>query len=129
MTAATTAKTAIVVLSDPNGSEEALGRVFNALAAAYELVTTGGEVSLLFLGAGTRWPERLIQPDHPAHGLFQQVKDRVAGASCGCAEVFGAVEGLERACVPLLKQLDLPGTSGVASLDALVRSGATVLTF
>ena len=29
-------KTAIVVLSDPNGGEEALGRVFNALAAAYD---------------------------------------------------------------------------------------------
>ncbi len=33
-------KTAIVVLSEPKaGSEEALGRVFNALAAAYDFKT------------------------------------------------------------------------------------------
>jgi len=34
-------KAAIVVLSDPNAnSEEALGRVFNGLATAYELKQT-----------------------------------------------------------------------------------------
>jgi hypothetical protein len=50
-------KAAIVVLSDPkSGSqEEALGRVFNALAAAYDFKQRGDDVSVLFQGAGTRW--------------------------------------------------------------------------
>ena len=49
-------KAAIVVLSDPNAnSEEALGRVFNGLATAYELKQTGDEVTVVFQGAGTRW--------------------------------------------------------------------------
>ena len=48
-------KTAIVVLSDPNGGEEALGRLFNALAAAYDSKARKQEVQVLFQGAGTRW--------------------------------------------------------------------------
>jgi hypothetical protein len=41
-------KAAIVVLSDPKpGSEESLGRVFNALAAAYDFKQKGDEVSIL----------------------------------------------------------------------------------
>ncbi|MBT4897583.1 MAG: hypothetical protein HOI59_04805, partial [Nitrospina sp.] len=44
-------KTAIVVLSDPkNESEESLGRVFNALATAYDYKNAGKEVSILFQG-------------------------------------------------------------------------------
>ncbi len=44
-------KTAIIVLSDPkNGSEESLGRVFNALATAYDYKNAGKEVSILFQG-------------------------------------------------------------------------------
>ena len=50
-------KATIVVLSDPkSGSqEEALGRVFNALAAAYDFKQRGDDVSLQFQGAATRW--------------------------------------------------------------------------
>ncbi len=49
-------KAAIVVLSDPkSGSDEALGRVFNALASAYDFKRRGDDVSILFHGAGTRW--------------------------------------------------------------------------
>ena len=65
---------AIVVLSDPqSGSDEALGRVFNALAAAYDYKHAGDEVTLLFQGAGTRWVGALEQHDHPAHALFEAV--------------------------------------------------------
>ena len=40
-------ETTIVILSDPkNGSEEALGRVFNGLAAAYDFKQAGDEVSI-----------------------------------------------------------------------------------
>ena len=92
-------KAAIIILSDPkSGSEEALGRVFNALAAAYDFKQHGDEVTVLFQGAGTRWVGELGKAEHPAHALFEEIQDKVAGVSCGCAEVFGATEEAEKSC-------------------------------
>ncbi|MCZ6498234.1 MAG: DsrE family protein [Gammaproteobacteria bacterium] len=123
-------KAAIIVLSDPkSGSEEALGRMFNALAAAYDFKQRGDEVTVLFHGAGTRWIGEVGNPEHPAHALFEQVKDRVAGASCGCADVFGATKDVEKSGFDLIKDNPVPGTSGLPSLRKLVADGYTVLTF
>ena len=67
-------KTAIIILSDPkSGSEEALGRVFNALALASECKQKGDEVAVVFNGAGTRWPAELTKLSHPANGLYNAV--------------------------------------------------------
>ena len=77
-------KTAIIVLADPAGGEEALGRLFNALAAAYDLKQKQQEVAILFQGAGTRWAGELTNPEHPVHALYAAVADRVAGVSSGC---------------------------------------------
>jgi hypothetical protein len=90
-------RTAVIVLSDPKGGEEALGRVFNALAATYELKARNQDVELVFQGTGTRWTGVLTQADHPAHALFESVADKVAGASLGCAVVFGALESAQEA--------------------------------
>ena len=123
-------KTAIVILSDPkSGSEEALGRMFNALAAAYDYKQAGEEVSILFQGAGTRWIGELNQKQHPAHDLFEAVKDQVAGVSCGCADVFGGTEEAEKAGLDLIKDNPVPGTSGFPSLRKLASEGSTILTF
>ncbi len=123
-------KTAIIILSDPNsGSEESLGRLFNGLAAAYEFKTRGDDVSILFQGAGTRWLGEVVKTDHPVHDLFEQVKDVVAGASSGCAEVFGATEVVERSGFDLIKNSPVPGTSGLPSLHTLAHDGYNVLTF
>ena len=123
-------KAAILVLSDPkSGSDEAVGRVFNALAAAYDFKQRGDEVTVLFLGAGTRWIGELGNPDHPVHDLFEQVKDKVAGVSCGCADVFGGAEEATEAGFDLIKGNPVPGTSGLPSLQKLVSDGYTVLTF
>ncbi|MFD4635889.1 hypothetical protein ACFWN2_01170 [Lentzea sp. NPDC058436] len=123
-------KTAVVVLSDPStGTEEALGRVFNALATAWEFAQ-GGEALVLFQGAGTRWPAVLSEPEHPAHELYAAVKEKVVTvASGGCATVFGATEGVEVADVKQVSQNQAPGTPGVASIRELVLSGYHVLTF
>lgn len=119
-------KTAIIVLSDPKaGSEEALGRVFNALAVALDYKTAGETVQLLFAGAGTRWPAELNKAGHPAQALYKQVLDTVVGVSCGCADVFGADDqGLAR-----ITTHAVPGTTGLPSLLALQRDGFQVLTF
>ena len=123
-------KTAIIVLSDPKGgSEEALGRVFNALASAYEFKNNGDEVTILFQGAGSRWAGELTKSEHPAHGLFEAVKDKVAGVSAGCAAVFGATEEVEEHGFHLIKDSAVPGTPGLPSLRSLLVQGYTILTF
>lgn len=123
-------KTAIVVLSDPKAnSEEALGRLFNALATAYDFKHKGDKVTLLFQGAGTRWASEVVKADHPAHELYKAVEDTVAGVSCGCADVFGASETARQSGFDLIKSNIAPGTTGLPSLQSLAADGYTLLIF
>ena len=123
-------KAAIVVLSDPkSNTEEALGRVFNALASAYDFKHDGKEVTLLFQGAGTRWISELTKTEHPAHELFKAIKDTIAGVSCGCADVFGTREEVTKLGFELIKDNAVPNTTGLPSLRRLTEDGYTVLTF
>ncbi len=80
-------------------------------------------------GAGTRWLGELSKDDHPAHALFEEVRDTVAGASSGCADVFGAREGVVASGFDLISENPVPGTSGLPSVQALLTQGHTVLTF
>lgn len=119
-------KTAIVVLSEPKaGSEEALGRVFNALAAGYDFKQANEEVKILFQGAGTRWPEELQKEDHPGHTLYKAVEDKIEGISCGCADVFGA----NPAGLDLITDNKAIGTTGLPSFVNLQKEGYSVITF
>jgi hypothetical protein len=129
MSSTHTAPTAIVVLSDPQGGEEALGRLFNALSAAYDFKQKQRDVQVVFQGTGTRWIGLLADPTHPAHAVYQAVADKVAGASSGCADIFGARKDVEHRGVPLLAANPVPGTSGLPSLESYVSNGYTVLTF
>ena len=61
--------------------------------------------------------------------LFEEVKDKVAGASSGCADVFGATEEVEKLGFELIKDNPVPGTSGLPSLRKLASEGYPVLTF
>jgi hypothetical protein len=123
-------KTAILILSDPkSGSEEANGRLFNALAIAHDLRERKQEVTVIFQGAGTRWPAQLTQKDHPFHDLFASVRHSVAGASKACAVVFGATEGCEASETTLLDDNQLPGTPGLPSVVVLIEQGYTPLVF
>lgn len=122
-------KHAIIVLSDPKGGEEALGRVFNALAFAAEAEQAGDEVQVLFAGAGTRWPAELTRLGHPAAPLYQAVRPLVIGASCGCSEVFGARQEVETCGLPLLREHRLEGTPGLASVRGLAARGFTPYLF
>jgi hypothetical protein len=122
-------KTAVIVMSDPKGGEEALGRVFNALAAAYDFKAQKQEVQILFQGAGTRWIGVLAQPQHAAHALYEAVADKVAGVSLACATVFGALADVEKSGVDLIRDNPVPGTPGLASVARLASEGYTVLVF
>lgn len=119
-------KTAVVVLTDPkSGSEEALGRVFNALAVAYDYKNAGKEVKILFQGTGTRWPAELQKKDHPGFALYEAVADKVEGISCGCADVFGA----EASGLDLIVDNQVPGTTGFPSFVKLRNEGYDIITF
>jgi hypothetical protein len=123
-------KTAVIILSDPkSGSDEALGRIFNALVTAYDAKQRGHEITVQFQGAGTRWPGLITSADHPVNGLYEAVKDKIAGVSCGCADVFGAREAAEENDFKLIKELAVPGTSGLASIARLLSEGYSVVTF
>jgi DsrE/DsrF-like family len=119
-------KTAIVVFSDPKtGSEEALGRVFNGLAAAFDFKEAGEEVKIIFQGAGTRWPETLQKEDHMLHTLYKGVEGKIEGVSCGCVDAFGAnASGFD-----LVTDNQVPGTSGLSSFVKLKKEGYNVLIF
>ena len=119
-------KTAIVIVSDPkSGSDESFGRAFNALAAAYDIKNAGEEVSILFSGTGTRWPEELQKEDHPAHELFKAVEDKIQGVSCACADGFGAnPSGFD-----LIKDNKVPNTGGLPSFNNLQSEGYNVIVF
>lgn len=123
-------KVAISIYSDPkSGSEEALGRVFNALAAAYDFRQAGIEVTIIFQGTGTRWIGELVKPEHPVHGLYEAVKNDIAGVSCGCADVFGSSEEATKSGYDLIKENMIPGTSGLPSIYKLIKEGYEILSF
>jgi len=124
-----TTKTAIVVLSDPQGGEEALGRVFNALAAVYDFKQKQQDVLLVFQGAGTRWSGILTRPDHPAHTLYKAIEDKIAGVSAACSVLFGAREAAEANGFSLVTGNAIPGTAGVPSLAAYAADGYSIVTF
>jgi len=122
-------KTAIIILSDPKAGEEALGRMFNALAIAAEAVQQGDETEILFTGTGTRWPAELSQPAHPAHGLYQSVRSSVAGACHHCAVVFGAADSVKACGLPAIKDNNLAGTHGLASIHRYLAEGWQTVVF
>jgi hypothetical protein len=122
-------KTAVVVLSDPANGDEALGRVFNALAVAYDLKHRQQEVQVLFQGAGIRWTAELARAEHPVHALYKGVEDTIAGASSACADFFDARSAVEQSGVALVSENTVPGTSGLPSLGRLIGEGYSVLTF
>jgi hypothetical protein len=122
-------KIAIIILSDPKAGEEALGRVFNGLAVAQESLHAGDEVEVVFNGTGTRWPEELSKLSHPANALYDEVRETIKGASCGCAAVFGATSGIEACGVPSLKDKALAGTPGISNLRRYFAEGWQTIVF
>jgi hypothetical protein len=119
--------TTIIVLSDPNGGEEAFGRVFNALAAAHDFKRQNRPVQLVFHGTGTRWPALLRKADHPAHALYKSVEDTIGGMSAGCAAAFSVSDAAQQG-IESLTANPIPGTPGLGSVADFASAG-TVLTF
>ncbi len=123
-------KTAIVILCDPYADrDDALGRILNALAMAVDFKARGMDVAILFQGAGTRWLKEFGSTTHPAYSLYQNVKDKVIGASESCAAFFRTTAAIEKAGVDLLNENPVSGTLGFPSLARLISEGYTIITF
>lgn len=123
-------KTAILILSDPKAqTDEALGRLFNALFLAFELNERKHEVAIIFQGAGSRWPAELVKEDHPAHALFAATRSVVTAICGGCADVFGATEDARRTGLKLDYAYALPGTSGLHDVSSYIEDGYSIVTF
>ena len=123
-------KTAIVILSNPNqNSEESLGRLFNALVIANDLKQRNETVLVFFQGTGSRWINELQKSEHPAFGLFNSIKDKVAGVSNACAHVFGAADDVIKVGVTMLSEFEIPGIGGATSLAKYVQDGYAIITF
>lgn len=116
-------KVAIIVLCDVDSFEH-LGRIFNALTAVKEYKDAGDDVRLIFDGAGTKWVAALGNAEHKAHGLYESVKDKVAGACAFCSGVFGAAEQVKAGRVALLDEY-----SGHPSYRRLTTQGYSIITF
>jgi hypothetical protein len=96
---------------------------------AYELKEKGRDVAVIFQGAGTRWVSEVAKLDHPAHDLYAAVQDTVVGACGGCADVFGATANVEAAGMTLVREKQIPGTSGIIDLSRYLDEGYRLLTF
>ena len=86
-------------------------------------------MTVVFQGAGTRWPSVVSAPEHPAHSLYGLVSDRIAGVSSACATVFGASEGAVAAGLPLISENAVPGTKGLPSMRNWMVEGRQILLF
>ncbi len=117
------AKVAIVVLADTE-THEGLGRVVNALEAVKEFKDAQEDVQLIFDGAGPKWIPELSKPDHKVHGLYEAVKDRIAGACEFCAGAFGVKDKVVACGVKLAGEFE-----GHPSFKTLVSQGYQVITF
>lgn len=95
-------KIAIIILADTD-TNDGLGRVVNALAAAGEYDKAGDEVRIVFTGTGTKWPTSLEKADHPAHGLYVAAKGLIDGACGFCANAFGQTEAMKNYSIKLLE--------------------------
>jgi hypothetical protein len=116
-------KVAFVVLADTE-TREGLGRTVNAMIGTKEFKDAGDEVRLIFDGAATKWVGELAKPDHRYHELFEEVRDRVAGACGYCAQAYGAEQDVHREEIALLDEYEHH-----PSLRRLVADGFQILTF
>jgi hypothetical protein len=91
---------------------------------ALEHIESGGDVQVIFDGAGTQTAAEFAKADHKYHDLFEKVRKRIAGVCSYCANAFKVKEKIEAAGLPLSDQF-----KGHPSFKQLIDQGYNVLTF
>ena len=105
-------------------SDESLGRVVNALMGALEHIESGGEVQIIFEGAGTQAAAEFAKSEHKYNELFERVRSRITGVCSYCAGAYGVKDQIEACQLPLAEEFE-----GHPSFKQLLDSGYSVLTF
>lgn len=79
-----------IILQADSDRHEGLARALHAMLYAKELKESGSEVVLIFDGAGTTWAEKLQEPQHKLHPLYEDLKkDGVIQIVCDfCSGAF-----------------------------------------
>lgn len=116
------AKITVVLLADSETPDGA-GRAANAFVLAKEAKNAGDRVEIILDGAATRWIPELSKPGHKLGGLFESVKDEVAGVCEFCAGAYGVKEAVKSAGFPLAGEYD-----GHPSLRGRIADGHAVVT-
>lgn len=117
------ARISVVLLAGTEQHSD-LARTLNALALVKEAKEAGDEVELVFDGAGVSWIPELNQPDHKLHGMFNAVKDKVAGACEFCAGAFDVKDEVREAGISYLSEFE-----GHPSIRRRVADGYEIVTF
>lgn len=117
------AKISVVLLAGTEAHSD-LARVLNALALTKEAMEAGDEVELVFDGAAVAWIPTLDDPEHKLHGVFNAVKDRIAGACEFCAGAFDVKNEVRDAGIRFLSEYE-----GHPSLRRRVADGYQIVTF
>lgn len=116
-------KTAVLILA-AGDAPESLGRVVNALMSAAEFAESGGEVRIVFDGAGTIAAAAFAAEGHKYHQLFTRVRAKVAGVCSYCAGAYQVKDKIQAAGLPLAADFrEHP------SLKRLIDEGFQILTF
>lgn len=116
-------KVSIIILADTD-RYEGLARVVNALEAAKEFIEAGDEVQIIFDGAAAKWPIELSKANHPYHGLYEAVKECVAGVCGYCANAFQVREANEACGLSFIEEYE-----GHPSFRNRLLNGYHILTF
>ena len=116
-------KAAFIILA-AGDAPESLGRVVNGLMGALEFTESGGEVKIIFDGAGTQGAAALAAPDHKYHELLEKVRPKISGVCSYCAGVYQAKDKVAAAKLPLVDEF-----KGHPSFKSLIDEGYTLLTF
>lgn len=116
-------KAAFIILA-AGDTPESLGRVVNAFMGALEYIESGGDVRIIFDGAGTQAAAEFAKADHKYHELFEKVRKQISGVCSYCAGAYGVKDQIEACRLPLAEEFE-----GHPSFKQLLDSGYSVLTF
>lgn len=116
-------KAAFIILA-AGDTPESLGRIVNGLMGALEFTEAGGEVRIIFDGAGTQGAAALAAPDHKYHHLLEKLRPKITGVCSYCAGAYQVKEKVTAAGLPLADEF-----KGHPSFKSLIDAGYALLTF
>ncbi len=114
-------KVAIFVYEPIDGDAS---RVYRALRTAYEFISSGDEVALVFDGSGTESLAEAARPGGKFHAQYMLVRQHVAGACKVCSKSHQVADQIAEAGIELLDEFE-----GEASVRKYLAAGYSILNY